>query len=141
MKLKLNSAFAFVFAVFIFVVSVLPAGQFEKQEERFGFISGTDQCQYQEYTSYQEHQLFENKIFEVRTQTWQIRQVKNIQRLFLLLCAAGAFSYCVYNKRMFLVCIQSHTYLMARFLCELFTLKKKDGKKRSLFLINRLIIE
>lgn len=58
------------------------------------------------------------------------RQMANSHKILIFLLAAEIFSYCVYSKRMFFACVQFSARLPVRFLYELFTLKKKDGKKR-----------
>lgn len=67
----------------------------------------------------------------------RLEQVRSIQKLLSFLYISFIFSCCTYNRKMFLSYIQFYAHLLARFLCELFTLKKKDGKKR-LFLFSAL---
>lgn len=56
--------------------------------------------------------------------------VKNIVLFLSFFFSTESFSSLSFSKRAFFVCYQSYAFRLARFLCDLFTIQEKDGKKK-----------
>lgn len=129
----------FVVILASIIVSLLPLGYLLEENGGSGLADNRIHEQYLEntiisspdYPLQNEYIGKENMTEPFCVQLYRSGQQRSFFNLLYLLCMTGTFFYCLHNGRMFFACIQSYTYLLARFLCELFTLKKKDGKKRA----------
>ena len=77
----------------------------------------------------------EQKNAAVRMRQLKERTLKNLV-LFVTVLSILSFSLWISLKRAFFAYLQSYLYPMARFLCDLITRQKKDGKKRCLAFCN-----
>ncbi|MEE0418686.1 MAG: hypothetical protein UDG86_01410 [Lachnospiraceae bacterium] len=71
----------------------------------------------------------EQKNTAVRMRQLKERTLKNLV-LILTVLSISSFSLWISLKRAFFAYLQSYLYPMARFLCDIITRQKKDGKKR-----------
>lgn len=132
MQIKQN--IVILLLLFFFIAFALPSDSVSMFREGSASAAISDQLPAEQHYIRAELQLQEEALHSLLPDFYSpARQAdipRNVLKITALLWTILAFSHYAYDERVCFSYAQIDTHLTARYLCELFTLQKKDGKKR-----------